>query len=92
MKIEITFKMPDAVAEAIQDQLLELENRFLERHQVESKRALSNRMAEELSELRQDLKHCIASAAERWIQYGEYLQVELDTEANTCTVLPVRTS
>jgi tryptophanyl-tRNA synthetase len=89
VKITISFKTPDAIAMTIQDQLLDLENRFLERHRVECKRDLSDQLAEELSEMRQDLKHCIASAAERWIQYGEYLRVELNTEANTCTVLPV---
>jgi hypothetical protein len=25
-----------------------------------------------------------------WFSYGEYLTVEIDTEAKTCTVLPAR--
>ena len=26
----------------------------------------------------------------RWFEYGEYLRVEVDTDAETCTVIPVR--
>jgi len=27
--------------------------------------------------------------AKKWIEYDEYVQLELDTEKGTCTVLPV---
>jgi hypothetical protein len=26
----------------------------------------------------------------KWFQYGDYLTVEIDTEAQTCTVVPVK--
>lgn len=28
--------------------------------------------------------------ASRWFEYGEYLTVEIDTDAQTCVVVPVR--
>ena len=32
------------------------------------------------------------SVMARWFKYGEYLMVEIDTEANTGTVIPVEMS
>lgn len=28
----------------------------------------------------------------KWFEYGEYLTVEIDTDAKTCTVVPVKGS
>lgn len=32
----------------------------------------------------------LTKAASKWLRYGEYLSVEIDTEAGTCTVLPAQ--
>jgi hypothetical protein len=88
MKITLTFKTPDAVAEVLQPYLHELESAFLDHHGVEYLSELKEDQEDLLSAARQLLKEEVCDAAQRWIQYGEYLRVELDTEAGTCTVLP----
>lgn len=32
----------------------------------------------------------IKALANRWFKHGEYLTVEIDTESETCTVVPVK--
>jgi len=59
MKVRLTFKTPDVVDDAI-------EQDGLEDYEVE-----------------------IHKACDKWVRYGEYLTVEVDTEAGTATVLPV---
>jgi hypothetical protein len=35
-------------------------------------------------------KEKISELCSKWFEYGEYLTVEIDTEAETCTVLPAK--
>ena len=32
----------------------------------------------------------VEEACKKWIEYDEYLHVEIDTETGTCTALPVK--
>ena len=47
-------------------------------------------MFESLRGMSEEEKEEALEAAERFVKWGEYITVELDTEAKTCTVLPVK--
>jgi len=42
-----------------------------------------------LENLSEDEKKSVESLIETWVEYGECLTVEVDTEAKTCVVLPI---
>lgn len=74
MKIKITMKDPDvigAVKDAVKESIMDL-------------KGLSNSEKEAIIEVRQEE---ILNKIEQWFNYGEYLTVEVDTEANTCVVI-----
>lgn len=75
MKISITFKDSDALIECIN-------------HALNSDAALMAIDDEEADIIRQHRKEKIIKlCSSRWFEYGEYLEVEVDTEAQTCTVV-----
>lgn len=75
MKIRVTMKDPDSLYDAVRDAVQE---------EVE-KMNLDSEETEALVEIRADK---VNNMTGRWFNYGEYLTVEIDTEANTCTVVP----
>jgi hypothetical protein len=75
MKIQITFKDPDALIDCIADGVRE---NF-------DKGALTDEEAEAVIEKREKIAHSVAS---KWFKYGEYLTVEIDTDTGTCVVIP----
>lgn len=77
MKIRVTMKDPDVLHDAVNEAALE------------SARAqgLEGDEAEAIAELRAEKAREVAV---RWFRYGEYLDVEIDTEAGTCVVLPAK--
>jgi hypothetical protein len=74
MKFKVTMKDPDtlsdAIEEAVEDDLVKVEGLT-----DEDREALFDTRRERASEL-----------AAKWFKYGEYLTVEIDTEAKTATV------
>lgn len=77
MKFTVTMKDPDTLTDAIADAV-----------KADVKRlGLSDRETAALIEIRVEE---VGDVACRWFEYGEYLAVEIDTEAKTCTVLEVR--
>ena len=76
MKFKITLKDPDGVGNSIQEAI---------------KNDLPNDLDEnEFEELTESRKNLVEEAASKWIKYGEYITVEIDTAANTCVVVPVK--
>lgn len=75
MKIKVTLKDPDV----LDDSIREVVDMF-------TVGALTNEELEAVKELRKESYHRIA---DKWFQSGEYLTVEIDTEAQTCIVLEV---
>lgn len=45
-------------------------------------------LTEEQEEAYEAQKKKLNDVLTRWFKYGEYLKVEVDTEAETCTVVP----
>lgn len=75
MKFTVSMKDPDTLGDAIRDAVKdELEqNSSLE---AEEREALVDMRTEKISEM----------CCRKWFEYGEYLAVEIDTEAETCVV------
>lgn len=74
MKFQITMKDPDGVEDAIMEAA---------RDSVANVSMISPDEKEELIEYRTDL---IRDSLSKWFEYNEYLTVEIDTDAETCTV------
>lgn len=75
MKFTVQMKDPDVLQDAIADAVGELTVPGLDK--------------EELARVREMRRDTVANICAQWFEYGEYLRVEIDTEAQTCTVLPV---
>lgn len=67
-------KRPDALIEGIDDAVKALDLRGLGADEADAVR-----------DLRREKAHALAL---RWFKHGEYLTVEIDTEAETCVVVP----
>ncbi len=76
MKFTVTMKDPDTLHDAIHDAV---------KAEVEALEILDADEKESLVESRREKFSRIAAA---WFNYGEYLTVEIDTDAKTCTVRP----
>jgi len=77
MKFKIQFKDPDGVYEGTKDAA----NDSLEGvgHDLNE---------EELDELVLMRREKLVTALSKWVEHGEYITVEFDTEAGTATVVP----
>lgn len=76
MKFCITFKSPDCVSDCLGDEADNHANSIDGLTDGEREMIRENR----LIELREAIKP--------WIEWEEYITVEIDTDAGTCTVLP----
>lgn len=76
MKIIVQFKDPDALEESIREAMQGVELPDLS---DDERQAVIDARTEAVREL-----------CQQWFEYSEYLRVEVDTEAKTCTVLPVK--
>jgi hypothetical protein len=77
MKFTVNMKDPDVLQDAIEEAV---------KHGV-----IEEGMEEdEIEALREMRTEKIKNLCRTWFEYGEYLRVEIDTEAKTCTVIPVR--
>lgn len=76
MKIRIQMKTPDALADSIEEAAHEWAA------QIES---LDDDERAELAESKREKWRDLAG---KWFRHGEYITVEIDTDAQTCTVVP----
>lgn len=74
MKIRVTMKDPDGVSDAI----MEAAQRSV------AGMKLSDDEREQLEETRREK---IGEQLQKWFEYGEYLEVDIDLEAGTATVV-----
>ncbi len=77
MKFTVSFKCPDALQEAVEEAV---KSGLVDTDHDEEER-------EALEELR--IQKVYKECSEKWFKWGEYCDVEVDTEAGTCTVLEV---
>lgn len=78
MKIRITFKDPDGVFESIREAVC---------NEIFKIKELSD---EEKGLLEEKRHESLAEKCEPWIQNGEYVTIEIDTEAKTAVVVKVK--
>ena len=79
MKIRVTLKDPDTMADAVADAVAKDVKTLAGLSDSERQLIQGDRIAETQSVI-----------ADRWMLYGEYLTVEFDTEAGTATVLETK--
>ncbi len=75
MKFQITLKDPDGYYDCVDDAV------------IESLGSIKGLNDEELDVLRDERREQISQLLGQWFEYSEYLTVEVDTEAETCTVV-----
>jgi uncharacterized protein YggE len=75
MKFTVTMKDPDTLHDAIDEAVTE-DVAKMEGLDEDERQAVIDARKEKVQEL-----------CNKWFEYGEYLRVEIDTEAKTCTVL-----
>lgn len=75
MKIRVTMKDPDALYECINDAVREV---------FEARMELDDDERDQLRDLHEKRARDVAA---QWFKYGEYLTVEIDTDAKTCVVV-----
>lgn len=76
MKFKVTMKDPDTLYDAVSDAVHEEVSRIP---------GLDN---DEIEAVKSERKDKVKALCEKWFEYGEYLTVEIDTEAKTCMVVP----
>jgi hypothetical protein len=75
MKIRVTMKDPDTLHDSIKEAV------------ADSLKDLGLSTVE-LRAVAETRHESISTIARKWFEYGEYLTVEIDTEAQTCVVVP----
>ena len=76
MKLKITLKDPDGVWDGIQTAAQE---------SLKQVTGFSEKEMEQIAEIRRGR---LVSACSQWIDCGEYVTIEIDTDAKTATVCP----
>ena len=76
MKIRIYMKDPDGVYDSITDAVGD---------SLREQKGLTDAERKRLEDIRRET---INSACSRWIQWGEDITIEIDTDADTATVVP----
>lgn len=79
-KFRVTLKDPDGVFESVRDHAKKL-----------SAEAKTNPLVAELApgDWEDSIQASINGKIERWVEYGEYVVIEFDTDAGTATVVEV---
>jgi hypothetical protein len=77
MKFRITLKDPDGVLDSIDDAVQCIQD------------IMDIKDKDEVDVIREHRKDKYLQLCKTWFEYDEYLTVEIDTEAKTCTVIPV---
>ena len=87
MKFRLTFKTPDldTVMESLADDLVEAR---IEDAGEDMEEGI--KLVDEQDELREELTESMQRAADPWLEYGENITVEFDTETGAATVVPAR--
>ena len=73
MVFRVTMKDPDTLYDAIEDAIRELHVDGLD--------------DDELEDVKERRKNKVREICSKWFRHGEYLTVEIDTEAQSCIVI-----
>lgn len=75
MKFRVTFKDPDGVHDSITEVINDQLKAMPQEHLEDG-------------EIEQNLREKFEEDISKWVDYGEYITVEFDTDAGTATVVP----
>ena len=78
MKIKLTLKDPDGVSECVRENVED----YISRHYS----GMDHDEAETIAEVRTEI---VEDSIQKWVEFNEYVTIEIDTEAGTATVLEV---
>ena len=78
MKFRIQLKDPDGFHDGFDDAA------------TESLAAIDGLSDSEKEAVKDERQSLLQSFAEKWVEYGEYITIEFDTDAGTATVFPRR--
>lgn len=78
MKLSVSMKDPDVLHDAIREAVVK---------EVSAMQGVDKDERESIVELRMEK---VCRLCEKWFEYSEYLNVEIDTDAMTCIVVPVK--
>lgn len=79
MKFRVTMKDPDSLTDAIYNAV---------QREVEAVPGITADERRTLTQSRRD--DAMSAASTKWFKYGEYVTIEIDTEAQTAIVCPTR--
>lgn len=79
MKLYLTFKTPDVLEDAIREKAQQIADEAAEEKKLDN---------DELLQVYEATYDELKKAGEKWIACGEYINVEIDTDAATCVVRP----
>lgn len=85
MKFQVTFKTPDALDEGVEAALTSWYSRL--KAEAEAIESLESFTGEDLECVKDRVREKMLDSASKWIEWGEYITIELDTEADTCKVI-----
>lgn len=78
MKFQVLMKDPDVLQDAIDDAI------------DADVRKIAGLSEDEIEAVKNERSGKVRELCGKWFEYGEYLNVEIDTDAGTCTVVPRR--
>ncbi len=78
MKLRVTFKTPDALGDAVNEAV------------AADMAGLSGFDGEELDAIREVRVNKAYEACRKWVQWGEYVTIVIDTDAGTAEVAPAK--
>ena len=81
MKFRVSMKCPDALHEAVKEAVEE---------SVDTSSVLGTLDGDEKDSIIESRIEKVRSLCSKWFKYGEYLEVEIDTEEATCVVVPCK--
>lgn len=77
MKFKVSMKDPDTLSDAIEEALARA---------IEGLAVTDEEERQAVAVVRREK---VSALCAKWFEYGEYLTVEIDTDAGTCTVVPL---
>jgi len=78
MKFTITVKNPDSIEDSIDNAVEDM---------IQSK--LEDADFPNVETMREEAKEMLWASCKKWVEYQEYIRIEIDTENGTATVLEV---
>lgn len=81
MKFRVMMKCPDALRDAVHDAV---------KDEIQNRKDLETTDDDARNYAAKERIDAVNDICAKWFRYGEYLRVEVDTDAETCVVIPAK--